>query len=122
MRSALTWHHRGRLIVFAGMASSILTASFVVLSSTSSPARAASSLTFTTGLLMAAVWNAVQHGTTEWHGGLQPMTFMLEQNLLQMAAAHDPSWLAMCDGFVRSTYDDWVAPVDCQADVVGWPG
>lgn len=88
------------------MACSILTASFAVLSSTSSPARAASSLTLTTGLLVAAVWNAVQHGANEWHGGLQPMTLMLEQNLLQMATAHDPSWIAMCDGFVRGTYDD----------------
>ena len=96
----------GRLIVLAGVACSILTASFAVLSSTSSPARAASSLTLTTGLLVAAVWNAVQHGANEWHGGLQPMTLMLEQNLLQMATAHDPSWLAMCDDFVRGTYDD----------------
>ena len=96
----------GGLIVLAGIACSILTASFAVLSSTSSPARAASSLTLTTGLLVAAVWNAVQHGANEWHGGLQPMTLMLEQNLLQMATAHDPSWIAMCDGFVRGTYDD----------------
>ena len=90
----------GGLIVLAGVACSILTVSFAVLSSTSSPARAASSLTLTTGLLVAAVWNAVQHGANEWHGGLQPMTLMLEQNLLQMATAHDPSWLAMCDDFV----------------------
>ena len=46
---------------------------------------------------MAAVWSAGQLAAAVLPGGLQPMTSMLEQNLLQMAAAHDPSWIAMCD-------------------------
>jgi hypothetical protein len=55
----------GGLIVLAGMACSILTASFAVLSSTSSPARAASSLTLTTyigGVPRAVVERRMQRG------------------------------------------------------------
>ena len=56
--------------------------------------------------MMAAAWSAAQFGAVMLPGGLQPMTSMLEQHLLQMAAARDPSWIAMCDGFKHDTRDD----------------
>ena len=95
-----------RLMPSVGVVCAILAHSFAVLSPTSSPAGAASSLASTTAIIMAAVWSAGQLAAAVLPGGLQPMTSMLEQNLMQMAAAHDPSWIAMCDGFKHDTRDD----------------
>ena len=82
-----------------GVVCAILANSLAALSTTSSPAGAASSIATTTAVMMAAAWSAAQLGAVMLPGGLQPMTSMLEQHLLQMAAARDPSWIAMCDGF-----------------------
>ena len=89
-----------------GVVCAILANSLAALSTTSSPAGAASSIATTTATMMAAAWSVVQLGAVMLPGGLQPMTSMLEQHLLQMAAARDPSWIAMCDGFKHDTRDD----------------
>ena len=89
-----------------GVVCSILANFLAVLSPTSSAAGAASSMVSTTAIMVATVWSAAQLGVAVLPSGLQPMTFMLEQHLLQMAATRDPSWIAMCDGFKHGTRDD----------------
>ena len=95
-----------RWLALVGVACSILVASFAVLSSTSTPARAASSLASTTGVGLTAVQSVGKLGAAMVQNGLQPMAVELEQSLLRMAAARDPSWLAVCDGFMHSTRDE----------------
>ena len=95
-----------RWLALVGVARSILVASFAVLSSTSTPARAASSLASTTGVGLTAVQSVGKLGAAMVQNGLQPMAVELEQSLLRMAAARDPSWLAVCDGFMHSTRDE----------------
>ena len=57
-------------------------------------------------MIVGAVWSAGQLAAAVLPDGLQPMTSMLEQHLLQMAAARDPSWIAMCDDLKHGTRDD----------------
>ena len=101
----------GRRSLLVGAVCAILANFLAALSTTSSPAGAASSIATTTSIMMATAWSAAQLGAVVLPGGLQPMTSMLEQHLLQMAAARDPSWIAMCDGFKHDTRDDclWLA-------------
>ena len=62
-----------RWLALVGVACSILVASFAVLSSTSTPARAASSLASTTGVGLTAVQSVGKLGAAMVHNGLQPM-------------------------------------------------